>query len=159
MARMNPPFYRSFARLCAASALFVLLSGGVSLVATVSTSGNTQPTSTTVSAPSPSSDQVVKIKGTFEWQKKPGERHNLEGILTRTSSDEWKATWNFTWSNKPETFKGVVHGNPLNGNISGTGCNAKSIYSFEGKATDGVWKFDCFQGKQPQGKGEATIQR
>jgi hypothetical protein len=67
---MNPPFIHSFARLCAASALVVLLSGGVSLVATESTPGNTQQPpavmgSTTVSVHSPSSVQVVKIKGTF----------------------------------------------------------------------------------------------
>ena len=113
----------------------------------------------------PAKSGPVTIKGTFEWDHAKGQKHDLVGTLTKSSDNSWKITWNFTWGrNTPLTYVGVVHGNLMNGQISGTGddLQRKRNFSFEGTATDGVWKFDCFEvtkGKSPQGNGEVTVQK
>ena len=116
------------------------------------------------SSSSASLGQQAAVKGSFEWEQKRGERHDLEGTLVRTSGDDWKVTWNFKWGNQPVTYEGTVHGNLTSGSVSGTGMDAqkKRKFSFEGTAKDGVWNIHCFeitQGKKPQGIGELTLQK
>lgn len=171
---MNRRLLPNFRRSSATAAALLLFSVGLGL-------GTAEPTpssswaksfgsqsgttgATAAAAPASAVGQEAKVKGTFEWSNKKGEQHDLEGKLTRTSDKEWKVVWDFKWSNKPVTYEGIVQGDINNGDISGTGdeVKGKRKFSFEGKAKDGVWKFECFevtQGKKAQGTGELTVQK
>jgi hypothetical protein len=105
----------------------------------------------------------VTIKGTFVWEKKPGEIHDLDAKLTPTGQNEWNATWNFVWGKKPTTYVGVVKGDLLNGKVTGTGNttegNARS-FAFEGTSKDGVITMkhcETTKGKKDTGYGEFRV--
>jgi len=111
--------------------------------------------------PAPSGPVVVE--GTFEWNGKKGQQHELEGTLTPAGPGEWTAVWKFRWGGRAETYEGVVRGDLRDGKFSGTGNDAgrKRTFSLEGQAKDGAWTFDHFEttrGKPaPTGTGVAKI--
>ena len=107
-------------------------------------------------------DKQVKVKGTFEWNTKKGQRHNLDGTLTPDDAGKWNVIWEFSWGNSPAVYKGVITGDLRDGEISGTGneTKGKRTFSFEGKAKDGVWTVNCFEttGGVKWGQGNALLE-
>jgi hypothetical protein len=171
---MNSGLPRAFTLLCAATATFLLLRGAIVAEPTPSSSwskyfGSPTPAASGSSAragfpASTPADRSVTVKGTFEWANKPGEKHDLRGMLTAADGGGWKVKWHFDWGNKPVIYEGTVTGDINNGTVSGTGVDARSKrnFTFEGTAQNGSWTFDCFevtQGKKPQGKGELAVQK
>jgi hypothetical protein len=111
----------------------------------------------------PAPSGPVAVEGTFEWNGKRGQQHELEGTLTPAGPGEWTVVWKFRWGGRAETYEGVVRGDLRNGKVSGTGDDAgrKRAFRFEGTAKDGAWAFDHFEttgGKSaPTGAGTARI--
>ncbi|NOU35672.1 MAG: hypothetical protein HOO88_02715 [Kiritimatiellaceae bacterium] len=105
----------------------------------------------------------VAIKGTFVWEKKPETTHGLDAKLTPVGPNEWSVTWNFQWGNKPVTYVGIVKGNLLDGEVTGTANTTEGkerSFAFEGTAKDGVIKMthcETTRGKKDTGYGELRV--
>jgi len=108
----------------------------------------------------PRAPAKLQVEGTFEWNGRRGEQHDLEGTLTPDGDKQWTAVWKFKWNNRPMTYTGVVTGDPRNGKISGTGVDgrARRTFTFEGTAKDGVWTFLHYETTRgaPQATGPGT---
>ncbi len=103
---------------------------------------------------------TVQIEGTFEWNGRRGETHELEATLKPEGANKWNAVWKFKWNNRPMTYEGTVTGDLQNGEISGTGIDtrARRTFTFEGTAKNGVWTFQHYETTRgsPQATGPGT---
>ncbi len=84
--------------------------------------------------------EAVTYGGTFNWNREKGKTHPLKGVFTPVGENKWNVIWSFKWKKKPVTYKGVVEGNLVNGNITGKSStkDGKRNWTFTGTAKDGV---------------------
>ncbi len=102
------------------------------------------------------------LTGTFVWTGKPSQVTDLKAVLTPTGPGEWKAVYTFTWG-QPKTYVGVVKGNPLNGQVGGTGNGDNRTFEWTGTARNGVIPFEHCETtgnrRTPTGTGTMRLQR
>lgn len=99
--------------------------------------------------------EKVIVNGKFEWTTRPG-FHDLKGTLTPTGENQWNVAWSFKWNGKATVYQGVVKGDLMNGEVSGTGNDAQRnrSFSFKGTAKDGTLQFT--HSENTRGKSKAT---
>jgi hypothetical protein len=103
----------------------------------------------------------ITMTGTFVWEKKKGQNHDIKAVFTPNGDKKWNVVYTFEWAmgkNKggEQSWKGTAEGDLLNGDIKGEGLhpNGQRKFTFTGTAKDG--KIDATHMEITGGKNEAT---
>jgi hypothetical protein len=101
-------------------------------------------------------DNDLKLSGSFVWEKKKGQNHNIKAVFTPDGDKKWKIVFTFDWGKGPQTWNGSATGDLVNGDIKGEGLHPDGHrkFTFSGTAKDG--KIDCTHNETTAGRAEAT---
>src|ERR1041384_3118053 len=89
----------------------------------------------------------ITMTGTFVWDKKKGQNHDIKAVFTPNGDKKWNVVFTFQWAmgkNKhkdggEQSWKGTAEGDLVNGDIKGEGLHPNGVrkFTFTGTSKDG----------------------